>query len=110
MAKQQRKNVNIKDFDEYENSLNSITNVLGKQSDLYGLVNKKLQDTKKAIGAISDLMTKNSDLTKSQADGIEDAAIAYKDFQKTIAKSNLELKKGNITQSEYNDAIQESYK
>lgn len=110
MAKKRPSAKDLKDFDEYENSLNSITNVLGKQSDLYELVNKKLNSTKKAIGMISDLMSKNSDLTKNQADGIEDAANAYKDFQKTVAKSNLELKKGAITQSEYNNAIQDSYK
>jgi len=110
MAKKRPSAKDLNNFDEYENSLNSITNVLGKQSDLYELVNKKLNSTKKAIGTISDLMSKNSDLTKNQADGIEDAANAYKDFQKTVAKSNLELKKGTITQSQYNDAIQDSYK
>lgn len=100
----------LDDFDEYENSLNSIANSLGKQNDLYKLVNRKLEGTKKAIGIISDLMSKNSDLTESQTKGIEDAAKAYKDFQKQVAQSRLDLRKNNITQSEYNKIIQDSYK
>ena len=100
----------LRDFDEYEGSLNSITNTLGKQSDIYALINKKLEATKTLVGSIADKIDNATDLEDKHKKSIYAAAEAYKKSKQTIAESNLELKKGNITQDEYNKAIQESYK
>jgi hypothetical protein len=100
----------LRDFDEYEGALNSITNTLGKQSDIYGLINKKLEATKTLVGSIADKIDNATDLEDKHKKSIYAAAEAYKKSKQTIAESNLELKKGNITQEEYNKAVQESYK
>lgn len=100
----------LRDFDEYEGALNSITNTLGKQSDIYGLINKKLEATKTLIGSIADKIDNTNDLEDKHKKSIYAAAEAYKKSKQVIAESNLELKKGNITQEEYNKAVQESYK
>ena len=100
----------LRDFDEYEGALNSITNTLGKQSDIYALINKKLEATKTLVGSIADKIDNATDLEDKHKKSIYAAAEAYKKSKQTIAESNLELKKGNITQEEYNKAVQESYK
>jgi hypothetical protein len=113
MAKGKGKGINtdsLRDFDEYEGALNSITNTLGKQSDIYALINKKLEATKTLVGSIADKIDNATDLEDKHKKSIYAAAEAYKKSKQTIAESNLELKKGNITQEEYNKAVQESYK
>ena len=100
----------LRNFDEYEGALNSITNTIGKQSDIYGLINKKLQATKTLVGSIADKIDNATDLEDKHKKSIYAAAEAYKKSKQVIAESNLELKKGNITQSEYNKAVQGTYK
>lgn len=100
----------LRDFDEYEGTLNSITNTLGKQSDIYALINKKLEATKTLVGSIADKIDNATDLEDKHKKSIYDAAEAYKKSKQTIAEANLELKKGTLTQEEYNKAIQDSYK
>jgi hypothetical protein len=100
----------LRDFDEYEGALNSITNTLGKQSDIYALINKKLEATKTLVGSIADKIDNATDLEDKHKKSIYEAAEAYKKSKQVIAESNLELKKGNITQEEYNKAVQDSYK
>jgi len=100
----------LRNFDEYEGALNSITNTIGKQSDIYGLINKKLQATKMLVGSIADKIDNATDLEDKHKKSIYAAAAAYKKSKQVIAESNLQLKKGNITQSEYNKAVKDIYK
>jgi hypothetical protein len=100
----------LRDLDEYENSLSSITNSLGKQSDAYNLINKNLKKTNEFVRSTADLIEHSTKLTDSNKKAILKAAEAYKDTKKTIADSVVGLSKGEKTQSEYNKAIIDSYK
>ena len=71
----------LRDFDEYEGALNSITNTLGKQSDLYGLINKKLEASKTLIGSIADKIDNATDLEDKHKKSIYAAA---EDFSSCI--------------------------
>lgn len=95
----------LRNFDEYEGVLNSITNQLGTQDEVYKRINTNLKDTKALIGSIADKIEKATDLEDKHRKQIEDAAKAYKDSKKTIAESLLLYKKRDISQEEYNDLV-----
>jgi hypothetical protein len=100
----------LRDLDEYENSLSSIANLLGKQSDAYNLINKNLKKTKEFIQGAADVIQNSTNLTNSQKKAVLNAAEAYKDTKKTISDSVVQLSKGEKTQREYNKSIIDSYK
>lgn len=103
----------LRDLDEYEGSLNSITNELGKQSDAYKRINANLKDTKALMGSIADKLEQTTDLEDKHKKQIEKAAQAYKESKKAIADAVLQYRKRNISQKEYNDIViksRDSYK
>jgi hypothetical protein len=95
----------LRDFDEYEGVLNSITNQLGKQDEVYKRINLNLKDTKGLMGSIADKIEKATDLEDKHKKQIENAARVYKESKKTIAESLLQYKKRDISQQEYNELI-----
>jgi hypothetical protein len=95
----------LRDFDDYEGALNSITNQLGKQDEVYKRINTNLKDTKVLVGSIADKIEQATDLEEKHKKQIEAAAKAYKDSKKTIAESLLQYKKRDISQKEYNELV-----
>jgi hypothetical protein len=110
MAKKTTKNTgydasSLRNFDEYEGALNSITNQLGKQDEVYKRINKNLKDTKSLVNSIADKVEQATDLEDKHRKQIEKAAKVYKDSKKTIAESLLQYKKRDISQKEYNELV-----
>ena len=95
----------LRDFDDYEGALNSITNQLGKQDEVYKRINTNLKDTKALVGSIANKIEQATDLEEKHKKQIENAAKAYKDSKKTIAESLLQYKKRDISQKEYNELV-----
>ncbi len=95
----------LRDFEDYELSLNSITNQLGKQNDIYKRIKTNLKDSKLLVNSIADKIEQATDLEDKHRRQIEKAAQAYKDSKKSITDAALQLKKREITQKEYNSLI-----
>lgn len=106
MAKKAPINKNdLRNFDEYEGVLNSITNQLGKQDEIYKRINLNLKDNKALVSSIADKIEQSNDLESKHKKQIEDAARAYKESKKSIAEALLQYKKRDISQKEYNELI-----
>lgn len=95
----------LKNFDEYERVLNSITNQLGKQDEIYKRINLNLKDSKALVSSIADKIEHSNDLEAKHKKQIEDAARVYKESKKSIAEALLQYKKRDISQKEYNELI-----
>jgi len=100
----------LENFDDLEDTITSIGSKLGKQSGLYDAVQKKLAGTKLIVQSISEDLQSQNELTDHQVDNIVSATKSYTNFQSTVASAQKDLKKQNITQSEYNDLIKTAYK
>jgi hypothetical protein len=100
------------DLGSYERSISSITNSFAKQDSILKEIEKKMESTKGTITSLGKILQSNTDLSKSQKDAITESVAEYKQYQVAISKARIEQKKGNITQSEYNELIikgKESY-
>jgi hypothetical protein len=106
MAKKRESDLeSLRDFDEYEGVLNSITNQLGKQDEIYKRINLNLKDSKALVSSIADKIEQSTDLEAKHKKQIEDAARAYKQSKKSVAEALLQYKKRDISQKEYNELI-----
>ena len=99
----------LENFDDIDASLISIGNRIGKNSALYQTQLDRTNQIKQTMVGISSILTDNNDLSDAQVDAGNAAAEAYKDTQKSILNAGLALAKNQITQSQYNDMIQDSY-
>jgi len=99
----------LDNFDDIDSSLISIGNRIGKNSALYQTQIDRTKQIKETIAGISSILTDNNDLSDSQVDAAAAAAGAYKNTQKSILSAGLALAKNEITQTEYNKLIQDSY-
>lgn len=95
----------LRNFDEYEGALNSITNQLGKQDEIYKRINKNLKDSKLLVNSIADKLEQSTDLEEKHKKQIQAAANAYKNSKKAIAEGILQLRKREISQKEYNELV-----
>jgi hypothetical protein len=100
------------DLGSYERSISSISNSFSQQDSILKEIQKKMETTKGTISSLGKILQSNNDLTVSQKDAITESVAEYKQYQVAISKARIEQKKGNITQSEYNELIikgKESY-
>ncbi len=100
----------LENFDDIDSSLISIGNRIGKNSALYQTQLDRTNQIKETMAGISSILTDNNDLSDTQVEAGNAAAEAYKNTQKSILSAGLALAKNEITQAQYNDMIQESYK
>jgi hypothetical protein len=99
----------LENFDDIDSSLISIGNRIGKNSALYQTQLDRTNQIKQTMVGISSILTDNNDLSDVQVEAGNAAAEAYKNTQKSILNAGLALAKNQITQSQYNDMIQDSY-
>jgi hypothetical protein len=100
----------LENFDDIDSSLISIGNRIGKNSALYQTQLDRTNQMKETMAGISSILTDNNDLSDIQVEAGNAAAEAYKNTQKSILSAGLALAKNEISQAQYNDMIQESYK
>jgi hypothetical protein len=60
--------------------------------------------------SISGILQKSNDLSEHQVENAKEAAKAYTNLNTSIMDASKKLAKGNITQSEFNDLVKESFK
>lgn len=84
---------------------NSILNTQGKQSGEYDIIRKKIEGQTTQLKSIADILGDASDISEHQKNIVLEAAEAYKSQDASIGNLRKELKRGNITQEQYNDAI-----
>lgn len=99
----------LDNFDDIDSSLISIGNRIGKNSALYQTQLDRTNQIKETISGISSILTDNNDLSDAQTNAAEAASNAYKNTQKSILSAGLALAKNEISQTEYNKLIQDSY-
>ena len=100
----------ITNFDEVEDSILSIGSGMGKNTKLQEALNSKIESSKSTLSIVSSILQKNDLSSQNQIDNAEKSVEAYKGLFTSVADANKELKRGNITQSEFNDIIKDSYK
>jgi hypothetical protein len=100
----------LENFDDIDSSLVSIGNRIGKNSALYQTQLDRTNQIKETMAGISSILTDNNIENDKLVDAGFAAAEAYKNTQKSILNAGLALAKNEITQAQYNDMIQESYK
>jgi hypothetical protein len=100
----------LENFDDIDSSLISIGNRIGKNSGLYQTQLDRTNQMKATMAGITSILVDNNDLSDAQVNAGNAASEAYKNTQKSILSAGLALAKNEITQSQYNDMIQESYK
>ena len=100
----------ITNFDEVEDSILSIGSGMGKNTKLQEALNSKIESSKQTLSIVSSILQKNDLSSQNQIDNAEKSVEAYKGLFTSVADANKELKRGNITQSEFNDIVKDSYK
>ena len=100
----------ITNFEDVEESILSIGSGMGKNSKLQEALNSKIESSKQTLSSVSAILQKNDLSSQGQIDNANDAMDAYKGLFSSIADSNKELKRGNITQSEFNEIVKDAYK
>jgi chromosome segregation ATPase len=99
----------IEDFDDLDSALVSFSNGIGKLPGLYTKLEQKTNKTKKALEGISSIIQNSTDLTNTQIEVAVSASKAYSGMTSAIANAQKSLQKGNITVSEYNNLVKQSY-
>ena len=84
---------------------NSILNTQGKQSGEYDIIRKKIEGQTAQLKSIADILGDASDISEHQKNIVLEAAEAYKSQDASIGNLRKELKRGNITQEQFNDGI-----
>jgi hypothetical protein len=104
MAK--RKQGKLKEFAE---SVDDIGSAFGRNSAIFDTFNAKLQASQTSLSSLGSVLQRTNDISERQFDIIQDVMDAYGDMGAVVAKATKNLKKGVITQEEYNNAIKSSY-
>jgi hypothetical protein len=84
---------------------NSILNTQGKQSGEYDVITKKIAGQTTQLKSIADILGDASDISEHQKNIVLEAAEAYKSQDASIGSLRKELKRGNITQEQFNDGV-----
>jgi hypothetical protein len=84
---------------------NSILNTQGKQSGEYDIIRKKIEGQTTQLKSIADILGDASDISEHQKNIVLEAAEAYKSQDASIGNLRKELKRGNLTQEGFNDAV-----
>jgi len=100
----------LSDFDDLDDSFTSIGKTIGKNSKLYEAFQSKVDDTKTTIKSVSAILQKSNTLSVHQVDNAKEAAKAYTSLNTNVLDATKQLSKGNITQSEFNDLVKDSFK
>jgi hypothetical protein len=97
----------LENFDDIDSTLVSIGNRIGKNSALYQTQLDRTNQIKETISGISSILTDLDD--DKLVDSGAAASEAYKNTQRSILSAGLALAKNEISQTEYNKLIQDSY-
>jgi hypothetical protein len=100
----------VENFEDVEETIHSIGFGMAKNEKLQGALNDKIQGSRLSLKGISSILQDQNDLSQNQINNADEAANAYKDIFRSIGESNKLLKRGEISQKEYNDTIDAAYK
>ncbi len=100
----------LENFDDIDTTLTSIGNRIGKNSALYQTQVDRTNMIKETMKGISSILTDTNVQNDKLVDAGNAAASAYKNTQQSILSAGLALAKNEISQIEYNELIQGSYK
>ena len=82
--------------EDYESSIVSIGNLLGKQSKLYSAQEEQLTETKNLLGSISTIIQSNVNLNDKDQKNIAKLGAAYANNSQSIAEANKMFARGKI--------------
>jgi len=100
----------IENFDEVEESIKSIGFGVSKNEKLQDAFNSKIDNAKGTLKSVSAILQSQSELSQNQINNAEKASQSYKKVFTSVGDASKELKRGNITQTEFNELVQQSYK
>ena len=100
---------NLKNFDDIDDTLVSISNSLQNNAVLQNTFNTKLNATKNTLASVAAAV-ESSNFDDRQLKHIDNASRAYANMNTSIATAASNLQNGKIGQEEYNELIKESLK
>ena len=100
---------NLKNFDSIDDTLSSISNSLGNNPKLQQKFTDKLNYSKNVINDIASLV-ETAEFDDRQLGHINNATNAYKEMNVSIAQAGAKLSQGKISQEEYNELVQATFK
>lgn len=100
----------VENFDEVEESIKSIGFGISKNEKLHGAFADKIKESKVTLKSVSAILQNQSGLSQNQIDNAENVSKAYKNVFTSVGDASKELKRNNITQTEFNDIVKRSYK
>lgn len=101
----------IENFEEVEESIKSIGFGIAKNEKLQDAFNAKIESSKQTLKSVSAILQgPTAKFSQNQIDNAEAAAQSYKKVFTSVGDASKELKRGNITQTEFNELVQQSYK
>ena len=99
----------ITDTDEFASSLRSLGVQIGKDNKLFEAMNSHVDSVATTLNSVGQIVAEMGDEQQNLKRQVIGAADAYKNLNTNITVAGKKLMQQNITQSEYNQLVKQSY-